>query len=189
MSQSDGAHFSVFRTRGLSALWLRLGGITHLRHQQAVCNTSHMEKKKCCCHLCESISSRSSTSSPQGGALLASLDVKTEQEELKTDFFFRPVQSILKGSRKMDALTEKRESDNVPVLNVAPDITRRHDITPVTTGTSNMSIGGVGGGGWGGRRHAEQEDSGVPPPLSRGSGSESNAPHSIFPGLLTSASN
>lgn len=49
----------------------------------------------------------------------------------------------------MEAFTEKREWDDVPVLDVAPDITRRHDITPVTTGTSNMSIGGVGwrGGG------------------------------------------
>lgn len=91
----------------------------------------------------------------------------------------------------MDALTEKRESDTFPVLGGAPDITRRHDITPVTTGRSNMSMGGAGwgGGGGGGMRHAEQEDSGVPPPQSRGSGSESNAPHSIFPGLLTSASN
>lgn len=86
---------------------------------------------------------------------------------------FSPVQSILKLLRKMDIFKEKTQSGKFPVLDVAHDIMWRNDIISVTTWKiKHFSMGG--------KRWAQQEHSGVPPPQSHSSKSESNAPRSIF---------
>lgn len=89
---------------------------------------------------------------------------------VKTDSF-RQVQSILKLPRKMDIFKEKNRI--IPVLDVVHDIMWRNNIISETTWKiKHFSMEG--------KKWAQQEHSGVPPPQNHSSKSESNAPCSIF---------